>query len=296
MENINALPGLAALFSAITVFFILYAILAPRIERARTSSAGPVDEKDTLGKYVKPVLNEFLPQLPPIKLKKDRAAKIAELIHKSGNPWRLNQEEFIGIMAALGITGGIFGSIIAAFGSLDVNPLIMIIAFTAAGFFYPYSVYNTARQKRTSELQRNLPQALDLLTVTMSAGETFQPAVISVVKQLPESLVKREFNKIAVNTQAGISIEQSLLDFASITDSDEATNFAKAVIQSQKLGSDVSETLSQQASFTRDAKETRIEEKIAKLNTTLFIPLSLTMLPAFLLIFITPIMLGLIGG
>jgi tight adherence protein C len=296
MENINALPGLAALFSAITVFFILYAVLAPRIERARTNSAGPIDEKDTLGKYVKPVLNEFLPQLPPIKLKKDRAAKLAELIHKSGNPWRLNQEELIGIMAALAITGGIFGSIIAAFGSLDVNPLVMIIAFTAAGFFYPYSVYNTARQKRTAELQRNLPQALDLLTVTMSAGETFQPAVISVVKQLPDSLVKREFNKIAVNTQAGISIEQSLLDFASITDSDEATNFAKAVIQSQKLGSDVSETLSQQASFTRDSKETRIEEKIAKLNTTLFIPLSLTMLPAFLLIFITPIMLGLIGG
>jgi tight adherence protein C len=296
MENINALPGLAALFSAITVFFILYAVLAPRIERARTNSAGPIDEKDTLGKYVKPVLNEFLPQLPPIKLKKDRAAKLAELIHKSGNPWRLNQEELIGIMAALAITGGIFGSIIAAFGSLDINPLIMIIAFTAAGFFYPYSVYNTARQKRTAELQRNLPQALDLLTVTMSAGETFQPAVISVVKQLPDSLVKREFNKIAVNTQAGISIEQSLIDFASITDSDEATNFAKAVIQSQKLGSDVSETLSQQASFTRDSKETRIEEKIAKLNTTLFIPLSLTMLPAFLLIFITPIMLGLIGG
>lgn len=296
MENINALPGLAAIFGALTVFFILYAVLAPRIERVRTNSSGPIDEKDTLGKYVKPVLNEFLPQLPPIKLKKDRAAKIAELIHKSGNPWRLNQEEFIGIMAALGITGGIFGSIIAAFGSLDINPLIMIIAFTAAGFFYPYSVYNTARQKRTAELQRNLPQALDLLTVTMSAGETFQPAVISVVKQLPDSLVKREFNKIAINTQAGISIEQSLLDFASITDSDEATNFAKAVIQSQKLGSDVSETLSQQASFTRDSKETRIEEKIAKLNTTLFIPLSLTMLPAFLLIFITPIMLGLIGG
>jgi tight adherence protein C len=177
----------------------------------------------------------------------------------------------------------------ASSGSLPISPIILVVIATASLFYYPYSVYTSARQKRTFDVQKHLPEALDLLTVTLSAGETFQPALISVIKQMPDSLVKQEFKRIVVNMQSGVSLEKTLVQFAELTDSEEAESFSKAIIQSQKIGSDVTDVLTQQANFSRDTKSTRIETKIAKLNTTLFIPLSLTMLPAFLTIFIGPI-------
>jgi tight adherence protein C len=295
LNNTASLTGIAAIFIGLAVFFTIYAFTAPIIERKRSGNEGPVDEKDTFGKMAKPILNEFLPQLPPIKLNDSRRKKLEELIHKSGNPWRLNSEELIGIMIASGILGAIIGMLATLNNAIPLSPLLIVIISTASLFYYPYSHYTSARQKRTVDVQRHLPEALDLLTVTLSAGETFQPAMISVIKQMPESLVKKEFKRIVVNMQAGVPLEKTLTDFASLTDSEEAESFAKAIIQSQKIGSDVTEVLTQQANFSRDTKATRIETKIAKLNTTLFIPLSLTMLPAFLAIFIAPIFGGLLS-
>lgn len=298
METLNALPAVAALFAGLAVFFVAYSILAPTIKRARTNSE-EVPENDAIGKMVKPILNEFIDQIPAISLNENRTRKLDELIYKSGNPWKLNREELIGIMLAFGITGAIVGAMLALTGQIPANPIVVVIALGAAGFFYPFSVYRSARQKRTIDMQNNLPEALDLLTVSLSAGETFQPALTSVIKQLPKSLLRDELKKVALGIQSGLPLEKSLTDFAKVTDSEEAEAFAKAIIQSQKLGSDVSEVLAQQAAFTRNAKETRLEEKIARLNTTLFIPLSLTMLPAFLIIFLAPIIgnLGLgLGG
>jgi tight adherence protein C len=292
MADISSLAGIAAIFMGLAVFFTLYAFMAPVVERKRSGSEGPVDEKDSIGKFAKPILNEFLPQLPPIKLNVDRRKKLEELIKKSGNPWRLNVEELIGLMIAFGLTGGIIGMMGATGGSIPAPPIVVVLIGVASGFYYPYSVYTSARQKRTVDVQKHLPEALDLLTVTLSAGETFQPAMISVIKQMPESLVKKEFKRIVVNMQSGVPLEKTLTDFADLTDSEEAASFSKAIIQSQKIGSDVTEVLAQQATFSRDTKSTRIETKIAKLNTTLFIPLSLTMLPAFLAIFIAPIFGG----
>lgn len=292
----SVLPAIAALFAGIAVFFLAYAILAPVVEKRRSGPAGPTDENDRVGKYVKPMLDEFLPQMPEIPLGKERLAKIDELIKKSGNPWRLNSEELIGIMLALGTAGAIIGSMVALIGTLPISPWLVILICAGGAGFYPLSIYRSARQKRTADITKNLPEALDLLTVSLAAGETFQPAIISVVKQLPDSLLREEFKKIALGIQSGVPLEKTLTDFASLTDSEEADAFAKSIIQSQKLGSDVTETLSQQAAFTRNAKETRLEEKIARLNTTLFIPLSLTMLPAFLIIFVAPIFAGLATG
>lgn len=292
----STLPAVAALFAGLAVFFIAYAIYAPVVEKRRSGKEGPVDENDRVGKYVKPMLDEFMPQLPNIPLGETRMEKLDELIYKAGNPWRLNREELIGIMLAFGTAGAIIGSMVALMGNLPVSPWLVILILALGAGFYPLSVYRSARQKRSNDITRNLPEALDLLTVSLAAGETFQPALISVVKQLPDSLLREEFKKIALGIQSGVPLEKTLTDFARVTDSEEADSFAKAIIQSQKLGSDVTETLSQQASFTRSAKETRLEEKIARLNTTLFIPLSITMLPAFLIIFIAPIFAGLATG
>lgn len=301
MENISSLVNLAAILSGITAFLILYPILAPTFNHRRTNTSSELyqleyQEMDTVGKYARPVLDEFLPNLPNLDMGDVRRNNLDSLIKKSGNPWKLNSDELVGLMFAFGIGGSVLGILISVLNIVPASPAIIILVLGLLGFLYPYSTYRSAREKRTVEMQKYLPEALDLLTVSLSSGLTFQPALISVASQLPESIVKDEFKKIASNIGSGQNLSTSLKTLADSTESEEAESFVKAIIMSQRLGSDVTETLAQQAEFARNAKETRLQEKIARLNTTLFIPISLTMLPAFLIIFVAPILLGLLGG
>ena len=299
MENLSNIASLAAILAAITVFLIIYPILAPKFSHVRTDSKSELfkqqyAEMDSLGKYAHPILDEFMPNMPNVDIGNTRKEGLENLIQKSGNPWRLTVDELIGIMIAFGIGGSVVGILIAALDVAPVHPIFVVVGLAGLGFIYPYSVYRSAKEKRTFEMQRYLPEALDLLTVSLSSGLTFQPALVSVADQLPDSIVKEEFKKIAANVGAGQTLAASLQGLSKAADSEEAESFVKAIILSQRLGSDVTETLAQQAEFARSAKETRLQEKIARLNTTLFIPISLTMLPAFLIIFVAPILLGLL--
>jgi len=300
MENISSLVNLAAILAGITAFLIIYPILAPKFTHRRTDATSELykaqyEEMDTVGKYAKPILDEFMPNLPKIDMGDVRRQGLDNLIRKSGNPWRINSEELVGLMFAFGIGASVLGILVAVLNIVPAHPALIILLFAVLGFLYPYSTYRSAREKRTAEMQKYLPEALDLLTVSLSSGLTFQPALISVSNQLPDSIVREEFQKIAANIGAGQTLSRALKTLSDSAESEEAESFVKAVMLSQRLGSDVTETLAQQAEFARSAKETRLQEKIARLNTTLFIPISLTMLPAFLIIFVAPILLSLFG-
>ena len=291
--------GLIALFAGLTTFFVLYAIYAPVVKREPKDSIQAdvfgeqetvYEQGDSLGKYIRPVLNNFLPQMPSIPLGEERKKSLSNLIIKSGNPWRINGEEFIGLSVALGILGLLIGSVVAIINVLPaaVPPIVVIIFLCAAAMALPYSTYNTRKQARTKAIEKELPEALDLLVITIASGQAFEFALENITRQLPDGLLRGEFAKVVVELQAGSTLEKTLTDFSSKFESDDLESFTKAVIQTSKLGSDVTETLSQQADFVRSNYEARIEKMIARLETTMFIPLIITMLPAFMIIFIAP--------
>lgn len=292
----QSIPGLAAVFVGLTVFFALYAIFAP-VKSSPLGSEEPFtalgdlsgSPTEGIGKYVKPILSNFLPQFPLTTLAPGRKRKIEELLIKSGNPWKLNAEEFFASQIAFAVIGAVAGFAVSFIPALSVvPPLALIVLFTAMGALIPYSTYNTRRQARAREAQKGLPDALDLLTVTLNSGKTFEPALRTVTHQMPEGVLREEFTRVDVELSAGVTLEHSLRTLYRNIDSEEVEAFAKAIIQTQQLGSDVSETLARQADFARSNYRALLDRMIARLNTTLFIPLSLTMLPALLIVFIAP--------
>lgn len=299
--DITTSVGLIALFAGLTIFFTLYAIYAPVVKK--DTNEGAIEQEifgeqvetfepdDSLGKYVRPVLNNFLPQLPKIKLSEERKHSLNNLIIKSGNVWRITAEEFVGLTIGLGILGLLLGSMLTLTGIIPavVPPLIVIIFCGGALAALPYSTYNTRKQNRTKAIEKELPEALDLLTITIASGQVFEYALESVTKQLPDGLLRTEFGKVIVEMQAGSSLERSFNELSRKFESEDLESFTKAVIQATNLGSDVTDTLTQQAEFVRDNYEARLDRMIGRLETTILIPLTITMLPAFMLIFLAPV-------
>lgn len=288
-------PGLVAVLAALTIFLTLYAIYAP-VQKSRKNIEDEVlgeqevaAPTDSLGKYAKPLINNFLPQLPVKNLSPQNKTKIQDFLIKAGNPWRLNPEEFIGIEIVFSAIGFFIGLIVAVFNGMPmIPPLLLVVITTLMGTAIPYSTYNTKRIARTNEIQKQLPEALDLLVVTLTAGQPFESALNQVVPQLPEGLLKEELTRVNMQMRAGTSLEKALKNFTKEIDSEEVDSFVKAIIQAQRLGSDITETLQHQATFVRNNHEARVQKMIAKLSTTMFIPLAGTMLPAFLIIFLAP--------
>lgn len=297
------LVGLLSVLAGMTVFFILYAIYAPIVERTdenkelktgiwddEETPEPELDPNDTIGKYVRPILNNFLPQLPRIKLSPNRKRTLNRLIVTSGNPWRLTAEELIGVQIAFAIMGFMGALLFLSTGIIPaIIPYYIWAIFGAAlGYLIPYSKYTSERNNRKKEIEKQLPEALDLLTINLATGQVFEFALENVTTQLPDGLLKTEFGKVVVELHAGSSLERSFNQLAQRFDAEDLESFTKAVIQSTKLGSDASETLKQQAEYVRTNYEARLQRMIGRLETTIFIPLVGTMLTSFMIILLAP--------
>lgn len=291
--------GLVAIFFGLAVFLFFYALYAPKtvakISEKKLTATPLSDEANAFDRYIRPILRNFVPQSPLAgQMQNRKLDKTNELILKSGNPWNLRAEEFQSVQMLFAAFGIVVGVILFVFPVVPAVPPLLWVFIMPIGFaLIPFSIYNSRRIQRGDAVQRQLPEAIDLLVITLTS-KTFEPAFVDVTEALPDGLLKEEFMIVAHSMNAGQSLEKSLMDFAQKTSSEDAENFAKAIVQSDRLGNDVSDTLNNQAQAARSAYEARIEKKIAKLSSTMMIPLVLTMIPALILIIIAPTMSGLL--
>lgn len=294
--------GLAAILLGLAVFLVFYAMFAPRKASSKIAQAAmlPDNPVATTGfdRYIRPMLRNFIPQSPlSAQQNTQKLDKTRELLVKSGNPWNIRAEEFLGIQTLFAAMGLALGVLLFVFEIVPVvPPVLMVLIAPIALFMVPYSYHNSLRIARGEEIQKQLPEAIDLIVITLAAGKTFEPALSEVAPSLPDGLLKEELTKINNELNAGKGLERSLLDFAARTSSEEAENFCKAIVQAQKLGSEPSETLENQARASREAYEARVEKKIARLSSIMMVPLVFTMIPALIIIILAPTMVTLLDS
>lgn len=300
MGSINSV-GFAAFMAGVTVFLIVYAIMAPVNDYTQEDfsetawgevrAGSSVNESGIFERFIRPAVRNFLPQTPMAALVKARNnSKVQELLVRSGNPWNIQPEEFFGIQFVAGAVGFAVALLLVWIEALPTMLPFFAWLFigAAGGAFLPKVLLDKERGKRKKAAQRGLPEALDLLVITLNSGQNFAPALAEVVKRLPDGLVKEELGRVSADLRAGRTLDKALLDFARRAPSDEVESFCKAVVQAERLGADVAETLTDQSETARASYEAMLDEKIGKLPTTLFFPILGLMLPALFIMILAP--------
>lgn len=291
--------GVTAFMTGVAVFLAVYAVLAPRVDVPRDDLAvdvfagAGVSVPATGGmfhRYVRPALRNFLPQTPMAgRLKARRDPRIVDLLVRSGNPWNIQPEEYYGLRLLFGLVGGFAGLLLGLDRAIPLLPTPAVILLgVGTGFSIPRVFHDRRRGARRKAARTGLPEALDLLVITMNAGMNFQPALAEVAARLPAGLIKDELGRVTQDLRSGSSLTQAMTDFARRAPSEEVESFCAAVLQSERLGSDVSDTLSGQAEAARVAYEAALDVRIGKLPTTLFFPILILMLPSLFLIILAP--------
>jgi len=233
--------------------------------------------------------------LAPVALKLTPSASLDSISDKlvaAGLVRRMSPMSFLATKTLLGAAGILLGGAIAVQNKSSVMGLVAVVIFALVLFLIP-DVYLTMRKRvRRERISSSLPNALDLLAVSVTAGLSFDAAVAKMADSMDGPIVE-EFKITLGEMRVGVARRQALKNLAQRVDIREVTLFAQAVIQSDELGSPLSKALQVQAEDVRKRRQAVAEEKAAKLPVKMIPPTAVFIFPVLFIIVLGPAMLSL---
>ncbi|MGM0368622.1 MAG: type II secretion system F family protein [Actinomycetota bacterium] len=184
--------------------------------------------------------------------------------------------------------------IIFIFFPTNLIAKIVLLALIPLSYFFPDLYMSSKISGRQSEIRRTLPNALDLLTISVEAGMGFDNALAKVAKNIRGSLGE-ELNKMLHEIQLGFSRKDAFRNLNRRTKVEDLNTFIVSMIQAETFGISVGKVLRVQASEMRIKRRQRAEEAGAKAPVKLVFPLIFCLFPALMTVIIGPAMLRVIG-
>jgi len=197
-----------------------------------------------------------------------------------GNTWAA-----LRIISLLGVLI-LFFVVVGAGGSAG-QKLMMFAFLMAIGFLGPESVLNRRIDERRKDMEKSLPDIIDLLVISVEAGLGFEAAMARVVQAVPGEL-SREFSRTLQETRVGVSRHKALRALAERTDVDDLNAFILALIQADQFGVSIARMLRVQADEMRVRRRQRAQEKAFAAPVKLVFPLVLCIFPAMFVVLLGP--------
>jgi tight adherence protein C len=209
----------------------------------------------------------------------------------AGNPGDLRVADWLGIKAVGAIVGGIlFFFLFFIVGLLGFPPLIgILMALVGALFGYTAPEFWLGRKikARQHAILLMIPDALDLLTISVRAGLGFDAALGKVVEKLQGPL-SDEFRRALAEVRVGKARREALRDIVPRTEVVPLTNFIGAIIQAEQLGVSISKVLQVQSEQLRIERRQRAEEMAAKAPIKMLFPLVGCIFPSLFIVILGP--------
>lgn len=171
-----------------------------------------------------------------------------------------------------------------------LGPLVVALVI----YLYPSIHLNTKAQKRLAEIDRNLPEVFDLLSVSVEAGLAFDGAMRKVVANI-DGPAREEFSRVLADMQLGIPRAEALSSLARRTRSAPLRRFAGLVTQSDRTGGGMGAALKVQARDIKEYRATRARERAASIPIKIIMPMVIFIFPAMFVIILGPALLSVIS-
>jgi tight adherence protein C len=191
----------------------------------------------------------------------------------------------------------IFASYVAIAGS-EIEPnsyLKMVLCLATIGYFIP-NIYLARRiSSRKREIFESFPDAMDLIIVCVESGLGLDSALAKVGQEMYKRspILGAEFHLLNLELRAGSSRERALKNLAIRTGVVDIDGLVATLVQSDRFGTSVADSLRINADTLRTKRRLRAEEAAAKIALKLLIPLTFCIFPALLVVLLGPAVLSL---
>ena len=227
-------------------------------------------------------IGSLITKITPQEVLKETAKKIQQCGLK------LKPPIFVATQVVLAV---IFPALLGAVGILQKHPGVkgagMLLFAGLIGYFMPDMWLKGKVGARKLEIQRKLPDALDLLTVSVEAGLGFDMALTKVVEKLKGPLAE-EFSRVLHEVRMGKPRRDAMKSMAARVDVPDISQFISALVQADKLGVSVANVLRVQSDQMRLKRRQRAEETAMKAPLKMSFVLVFFVLPALLIVLLGP--------
>jgi tight adherence protein C len=217
-----------------------------------------------------------------------READIQHRLDLAGSPAGWDVDRIIAFKI-LGLIGGAILSFLACLAlGVSLLPLVGVTVLLAGvAYVAPNLALFQMAYNRTDRIRRELPDALDLLTISVEAGLAFDAALSQVARNTTGPLAE-EFFRVLQEMQIGLGRAEAMRALGERSDLPELRGFVSAMIQADSFGIPIASVLRVQAKELRIKRTQRAEELAQKVPVKILFPLIFCILPALFIVVIGP--------
>jgi tight adherence protein C len=198
---------------------------------------------------------------------------------------------FLATKAALTVGGLLFGLLLVS-SHPSPGGLALLVGFGAAGYILPGVLVSGRAARRVERVAADLPDALDLLAVSVEAGMGFDGAVSKLTEHM-EGPLTDEFELALGEMRIGEGRSEALKKMAARVAAPEMAAFVRSIIQADQLGISLGRILRVQAADARLKRQAAAEERAMKAPIKMLFPLVLFIFPAMFIVILGPAFLNL---
>lgn len=258
----------------------------PSAVEVALGEAEPAEEEletSFIYRAVEPLLSLFagvVRRLSPAK----RIQILRDRIVYAGLESRTSIESILALKAISGVFVAVFTLVIRP---VTVPVWLWVVALGFAGSFIPDIILDGRARARQTEIARDLPEALDLLAITVEAGLGLEQAIEVVLENLTGPL-SEELGRMLREIELGVDRRGALTGLRDRTDVEELSSFIVALIQADQMGSAIAQVLKVQAEQVRLKRRQKAREKAAQTPVKILFPVILGIFPAIFVVTIGP--------
>ncbi len=223
--------------------------------------------------------------------------KVREQLIRAGYPHPSAVPFFLAtrvlLPAALG--GGAL-LLLPALGTSSVTTFLAAVYFGGMGYVVPTMLVRSKIKRRQKEMQRALPDALDMLVVSVEAGLGLNQALVRVAEEVDRlsPVLSEQLALVNLEIRAGTPREEALRNLGERTGLDDLISLVAMLIQTDRFGTSVAQALRIHAETMRTKRRQRAEEAAAKTTIKLIFPLVFCVFPAMFVVILGPAVLQII--
>jgi tight adherence protein C len=296
------LAGLLLFFLAFVLFIVAMLFLrpgAPRSGVARSLAAveainrprRDMREQELDRPFTERVLDPLSDRFTTVGRRftpEDRILRIRRRLDLAGNPPGWDADRVLGLKALAALVGALLGLVVPpmlGFSALVTFALVLLGGF--GGWVAPSLWLYQVAYDRSQRVRRELPDALDLLTISVESGLAFDAGLAQVARRTTGPLAQ-EFFRVLQEMQIGTGRVQAMRALADRTDVPELKSFVGAMIQADAFGIPISGVLRVQAKEMRVKRSQRAEELAQKVPVKILFPLIFCIMPCLFLVVMGP--------
>jgi tight adherence protein C len=205
----------------------------------------------------------------------------------AGRPGNLTPEDFAAVRI---VAAAVMAAAGLGIGLLLANPVYLVISLAVGailGFYLPVLWLKQKVDARRSEIQKGLPDAMDLLVIAVDAGLGFDAALARVTDKYKNAL-SDEFAKVLREVSLGRPRLEAMDEMGRSSGVEDLHNFIQAIIQSEQFGTGIGKILRIQADEMRRKRRQRAQEKAAQATLKMLLPMVGCIFPTLWIVLLGP--------